>query len=134
MSDVNFNDFPVFFNGEFEKIIADVHQDNNGKYWLHLNFFKNFASDGELNAQGMTWATNISAFTLKELFHRLDMLNSIGLFHGTDLSSHGSIFDEDFEEIGDICWFHEGGKIDHDEDEEDDTTPTVTVTQSELVH
>ena len=127
---MNFRDFPVACMHDFEAVVVDVINFED-TYVAQLNFFKQFADDGEQRAEGFVLATEISGDTLLEIYQKIAMMIEIGFFDGTNVSGHGTLYDENHDEIESICW-HQFGEADYDEDE--DITDEIIHPQSRTLH
>lgn len=126
---MNFRDFPVACMHDFEAVVVDV-VNFEDTYVAQLNFFKQFA-DGEQRAEGFVLATEICGETLLEIYQKITMMIEIGFFDGTNVSGHGTLYDENHDEIESICW-HQFGEADYDEDQ--DITDEIIHPQSRTLH
>lgn len=127
---MNFKDFPVACMTDFEAVVVDVINFED-TYVAQLNFFKQFADDSDQRAEGFVLATEISGDTLLEIYQKIAMMIEIGFFDGTNVSGHGTLYDENHDEIESICW-HQFGESDYDEDE--DITDEIIHPQSRTLH
>lgn len=113
---MNYKDFPVACMHEFESVVVDV-INYDDTYVVQLNFFKQFADEGDQRGEGFVLATEICGDTLLEVYQKVNALIEIGLFDGTQVSGHGHVYDEDHNEIGQVCW-HQFNEADYEENED----------------
>ena len=127
---MNFQDFPVACMHDFEAVVVDVINCEDA-YVVQLNFFKQFADDEDQRAEGFVLATQICGETLLEIYQKITLMIEIGFFDGTNVSGHGTLYDENHDEIESICW-HQFGEADYDEDI--DVTDEIIHPQSRTLH
>ena len=113
-------EWPILDIMDFEGVVISATRWDSGEYTAMFNFYHTMAEDGTGNT-GMSLATHIGGLTLRELYLKLETLFEIGLFDGTDVDDHGTLFDERGEELATICWH----QLSDDEWEEDDTDMTA---------
>ena len=103
---MNFADWPVVDNSEFEFVEIDtVRWDNDGVYTYTpiFNFFKTCGEGDEPNT-GYSICSNMSGSTLQELHYKITLLVISGFFVGVPLVSEGTLYDEDHNELESIDW------------------------------
>jgi hypothetical protein len=127
---MDYKGFPVACMSDFEAVVVDVINFED-TYVAQLNFFKQFADDSDQRAEGFVLATEISGDTLLEIYQKITMMIEIGFFDGTNVSGHGTLYDENHDEIESICW-HQFGEADYDEDT--DITDEIIHPQSRTLH
>lgn len=110
-------DWPVLDILDFEGVTVDVTEWEKDCYTATLNFH---VQGEEPPFSGFSLCTQISGESIRELYQRVDMLLSVGLFDGVELSAHGTIWSADGDEIGEINWTDYAD----DFDEEDENTTT----------
>jgi len=108
-------DWPIIDTMDFEGVVISATRWDSGEYTAMINLYHVIAEDGTGNA-GMTLATHIGGLTLRELYLKIETLIDIGLFDGTEVDDHGTLFDERGNELATICWH----QLSDDEWEEDD--------------
>ena len=113
-------EWPILDIMDFEGVVISATRWDSGEYTAMFNFYHTMAEDGTGNT-GMSLATHIGGLTLRELYLKLETLFEIGLFDGTDVDDHGTLFDERGEELATICWH----QLSDDEWQEDDTDMTA---------
>lgn len=127
---MNYKDFPVACMTDFEAVVVDV-VNCDDVYVAQLNFFKQFAGDNEQRGEGFVLVTEICGDNLLEIYQKIQSMIDIGFFDGTDVSGHGTLYDEEHNEIDQICW-HQFGEDDYDEDR--DITDEIIHPQSKTLH
>jgi hypothetical protein len=120
--------FPVLDMSEFETVCIDATQWEDGTYSIMLAFFKNFA-DEKKRARGFVMNTYMGGESLREVYHKIDAIFSLGLFNGTELSAHGTLYDQEGEKIDDICWHQFSDEID-----DEDITDEIAHSASKRLH
>jgi hypothetical protein len=114
-------EWPILDIMDFEGVVISATRWDSGEYTAMFNFYHTVAEDEGGANTGMSLATHIGGLTLRELYLKLDMLFTIGLFDGTEVDDHGTLFDERGEELATICWH----QLSDDEWDEDDTDMTA---------
>lgn len=108
MSKMNLADWPVECFDEYEGVIFDVtrfstEEENKWIYCVLINFLENSGDDGT-GPRGFTLITGIVENDLRGIKKRIDMLMSSGLFDDVTVSAHGTLFDEEHNQLEEICW------------------------------
>jgi hypothetical protein len=127
---MDYKGFPVACMSDFEAVVVDV-INYEDEYIAHLNFFKQFADDEGQRGEGFVIATQISGETLLEIYQKIALMIEVGFFDGTNVAGHGTLYDEEHNEIESICW-HQFGEDDYDEDT--DITDEIIHPQSKTLH
>jgi hypothetical protein len=104
--------WPVFDIMEFDVVTIDATKWDDDTYTVMFNFYESKEVD-EPPYGGYTLCTQIAGETLAECFERVELLLASGLFDGVNVSTHGTLWDMEGNEIEDICW------TDHCDDIED---------------
>jgi hypothetical protein len=119
--DKTFKKWPVAELAEFEMLIIDATRWHTGEYTAQFNLYQNVAQKEDEQNTGLTLLSQLCAPTLRELFERIDLVVMSGLFDGIYIDAHGTLYNEQFQEVAEICWMQYHDDI-YDEDEDDDTT------------
>jgi hypothetical protein len=127
---MDYKGFPVACMSDFEAVVVDV-INYEDEYIAQLNFFKQFADDEGQRGEGLVLATQISGETLLEIYQKIALMIEVGFFDGTNVAGHGTLYDEEHNEIESICW-HQFGEDDYDEDR--DITDEIIHPQSKTLH
>jgi hypothetical protein len=127
---MDYKGFPVACMSDFEAVVVDV-INYEDEYIAQLNFFKQFADDGGQRGEGLVLATQICGETLLEIYQKIALMIEVGFFDGTNVAGHGTLYDEEHNEIESICW-HQFGEDDYDEDT--DITDEIIHPQSKTLH
>lgn len=117
--------WPVVDMAEFEGVIISATRWADNEYTAMINLYHTIGEDGAGNT-GMSIATHIGGSTLRELYLKIETLFDIGLFDGTEVDDHGTLFDEHGNELATICW-HQFSEDEWD-DETDDDMSALTIT------
>lgn len=125
---LDFTNFPFVSFDDFQEVTIDATRWEDDFYSATLVLLRP-SEDNPDQAEGMILDASLVGESLPVIKTKIDMLMSLGLFADLGVHAHGTLFDENGDDIGMICWTS-GGKVGtHDEDDdEDDDAPTVTVT------
>lgn len=96
-------DWPILDTLDFEGITVDVTKWNDDGYTVTLNFHEPNET-GEPPFSGFSLCTQIGGDDLQEVYERVDILLASGMFDGIAVSTHGTIWNEDGDEIGEVNW------------------------------
>lgn len=106
----------VFDPTDFEGIMVDVTKWEDDLYTVAFNFFCTRENEEEPNV-GFTLCTTVHGSNLQECHERvMEILNS-GVFDDIEVSSNGTLYDKDGNELQEICW------NDFAEDDEENEIP-----------
>jgi hypothetical protein len=125
---IDYTKFPVAVIYDFDGVIVDAQRfddDSGGHFYTaSLNFYTQFADDDTgQRGEGMSFVPGIIGDNLHEIHDKIGMLIATGFFGEVDIQGHGTLWDENYNEIADICWLSYGdgddgcGLVDDDEDE-----------------
>lgn len=118
-------EWPVLDTLDFEGVSVDVTEWDKDAYTVTLNF--HMASEtGEPPYSGYSLCTQMGGESLREVWERVDVLLSIGFFDGVQVSSTGTIWSADGDEIGTVDW-NDYAEEDDDADDEDTVEPPSTL-------
>lgn len=113
MSSLNLKEFPIISTDDFGYVEIDVLKlsDNQG-FTIMMNFFVDEPGTDEEDAvEGFSLDTAMFGETIKELADRIGLLFASGLFDNLNVGAHGTIWTEDGEAAGVVCWMHEAGAL-----------------------
>lgn len=111
----------VFDPDDFDGISIDVTKWEEDLYGVVFNFYCTQENEEEPNV-GFTLCTMIIGSTLQECHERIMEVLNTGMLDGIDVSSHGTLYDKEGEELQEICW---NEFAEDDQEEVDETSPTL---------
>lgn len=115
-------DWHVFDPTDFDGVIIDATKWDDNVYSVAFNFYCTKEAEEE-NQVGFTLCTMIFGESLKECHERIMEVLNTGIFDEIEISSHGSVYDKDGEEIENICW----NTFTDNEDSSNDEEPPRTL-------
>jgi hypothetical protein len=129
MSKMNFADWPIVDMLDFEVVIVDATRWEDGCYTAMFNFYHTMAEKEDEGSTGFSIATHIGGETLREVYQKVTAAIMLGLFDGTSVQAHGTLYSEGGDEVADICW-HQYSDEEYDDETDDDM---VGLSDSEAV-
>lgn len=122
--------WPIIDMMDFEGCVISATRWDSGEYTAMINLYHKFSPDGTQN-EGMSFATHVGGLTLRELYLKIETLIEVGMFDGTEVDSHGTLFDERGEELATICW-HQFSADEWDPESDDDMSALTLTIESEF--
>jgi hypothetical protein len=119
MSKMNFTDWPFVDMMDFKAVVVDATRWDEGEYTAMLNFYHTIAESESEKSSGFTIATHIGGDTLREVYQKITTILMMGLFDGSSVQAHGTLYSESGDEIANICW-HQYSDDSYDDEEDDD--------------
>lgn len=114
---LDLKEFPFVSLSEFGYVELDVLRLTEVQgFTVIMNFFveEPGSEEDEDPVEGISIDTSMFGTTLKELADKIGLLFASGLFDGINIGAHGTIWTEDGEASGIVCWMHEAGALDAD--------------------
>ena len=119
---MNYSEFPfVCLGHDFESVAFDATRWDNGEYNIHMVFFKQWADDDTgQRAEGVILNTPVGGSDLQELLESVQRIIGSGILAGVEILDHGTLYDENGNEIDTLCWpsIHQGTQCSEDSEGE----------------
>lgn len=119
MSKMNFADWPVVDMTDFEVVVVDATRWEDGSYTAMFNFYHTMAEKEGEYSTGFSISTHICGDTLREVYQKVTATILLGFFDGSSVQAHGTLYNENADEIAEICW-HQYSDDEYDDETDDD--------------